>query len=107
MIERLIKEATILPQTLKLAMRCLGGVLFAISLYFIFTFPVFNTLLFITAFVFFVLSILYHHFWLIILPFLLVGVDLTPWSGRYFFNELDFLLLVLMGGILVRPPTAL
>jgi len=31
--------------------------------------------------------------WLVLLPALVVGVDLAPWSGRWLFTELDVLLL--------------
>jgi VanZ family protein len=41
--------------------------------------------------------------WLVAVPALLPVLDLAPWSGRYFFDEADLLLLVVVGARLLGP----
>lgn len=42
--------------------------------------------------------------WLVLLPALLPAFDLTPWSGRFFFDEADFLILVTAAVVYIRHP---
>jgi VanZ family protein len=39
----------------------------------------------------------YPHVWLIIIPALLPVADLSPWTGRLFFTEFDYFILVTFG----------
>jgi len=41
--------------------------------------------------------------WLLVLPGLLPVLDLTPWSGRTYFSEFDFLVLTTVAFSLLRP----
>ncbi len=42
--------------------------------------------------------------WLIVVPALLPSFDLAPWSGRFFFHEADFLVLVTAAVVYHRQP---
>lgn len=51
-------------------------------------------------------ALLWHRpsAWLVMLPALLPTFDLAPWSGRFFFDEGDFLVLVTLAVVYRRPP---
>lgn len=44
------------------------------------------------------------HAWLVLFPVLLPAVDLVPWSGRFFLDEGDFLVLVTAAVLYARLP---
>jgi O-antigen ligase/polysaccharide polymerase Wzy-like membrane protein len=44
----------------------------------------------------------YSKMWLIVIPALLPVLDLTPWSGRFFFEEFDFFVLTTIAVLLWR-----
>jgi hypothetical protein len=47
------------------------------------------------------LLFLMPRLWLIVLPLATVGLDITPWTGRFAYNELDLVFLVtLSSGLL-------
>jgi VanZ family protein len=46
------------------------------------------------ALLYFALLLRYPHAWLVVVPALLPVLDLAPWSGRFFFDEFDLLLLI-------------
>ncbi len=46
------------------------------------------------ALLYFALLLRYPHAWLVAVPALLPVLDLAPWSGRFFFDEFDLLLLI-------------
>ena len=52
-------------------------------------------------------AILYRYpkTWLVVIPALLPVLDLTPWSGRFFFTEFDFLVLTTLAVVLWRRKT--
>ncbi|MFK8050861.1 MAG: hypothetical protein AB8B81_20715 [Halioglobus sp.] len=56
------------------------------------------------AVLYFCLILLMPRAWLIVLPLATVGLDITPWTGRFAYNELDllFLLTISSGLILGR-----
>ncbi|MDD5390604.1 MAG: O-antigen ligase family protein [Gallionellaceae bacterium] len=43
--------------------------------------------------------------WLVVVPAALPLLDFAPWSGRFFFDEFDFLMLATAGILLLKPPT--
>jgi VanZ family protein len=45
------------------------------------------------ALIYFVTLLRWPQAWLVLLPAVLPVLDLTPWSGRFFFDEFDFFLL--------------
>lgn len=50
------------------------------------------------------LLLAWHFFpkiWLYVMPSIVLVVDLTPWSGRFFWDESDALLLLLLGALLL------
>lgn len=53
------------------------------------------------------IGILYFHpnAWLVVIPALLPVLDLAPWSGRFFFDEFDFLILTTVAVMLWRGNT--
>src|SRR5258706_10236580 len=48
----------------------------------------------------------YANIWLVVIPALLPVLDLTPWSGRFFFEEFDFFVLTTIAVLLWRKGTA-
>ncbi len=64
------------------------------------SFPVFEMALCIALALYFLLLLAVPAVWLLILPGLYVGLDLTPYSGRPVFNELDyFIYMTLAAGL--------
>lgn len=58
------------------------------------TFPILPVWLTAALFAYAVLLWYFPSLWLFVLPALLPIFDLAPWSGRFFFNEFDLLILV-------------
>ncbi|MCP3868224.1 MAG: hypothetical protein GY703_09050 [Gammaproteobacteria bacterium] len=73
-----------LPFTLIL----LAGVVWAL-----WSFPRWQLLLGVGLFGYFILLLRFRHAWLFVIPALLPAFSLAPWTGRYFLDELDLLLL--------------
>ena len=67
-------------------------------------FPVAN-LYIVISLLFYVLFLLRQPTcWLIVLPIITVVLHLTPWSGRFIFNELDFYIYITIGVLLFKFP---
>ena len=83
-----------------LAQRVVSVALAAASLTACFTFPVAGAALTVAMGVYYLLLVRYPLAWLIALPVLIPVLDLTPWSGRLYFNEFDFTILMSLAGAL-------
>ncbi len=66
-----------------------------------FSFPWLKFWLVPLAAIYFLVLLLFPRSWLIILPLATVGFDLTPWTGRFSYNELDLLFLVTISSALI------
>ncbi|MGZ3235894.1 MAG: VanZ family protein [Burkholderiaceae bacterium] len=83
-----------------LAFAALGALLWAIAFY-----PLGACWLAGGALVYLALLRHWPHAWLVLLPAMLPVLDLTPWSGRFFFDEFDCLLLATIAIAGWRVPT--
>ena len=70
-------------------------------------YPVFNFEIAMLLLFLVIISFVNARSWLVYLPFLLVTLDLIPYSGRPIFNELDFILLVTIGSLFFYKPKLL
>lgn len=70
--------------------RSFALLLLALIAYAITLFPVYNVPLLFAAGIYFLGMCLLPSLWMLVLPVLFVVLDLTPFSGRLVFNELDF-----------------
>lgn len=77
----------------------------AAVVYGVYGFPFHNGALAIALAAYALLLIFMPLAWLIVLPLFLPIVDLAPWSGRFFFDEFDFLVLTTLATTLWRPST--
>lgn len=57
-----------------------------------------------SALIYFALLRRWPYAWLVLLPAVLPVLDLTPWSGRFFFDEFDFFLLATVAIVGWRRP---
>ncbi len=80
----------------------LGLTLLLSSAYFLLDFPVYQIQLAIALTLYGLLLWRIPSVWLVVLPALIPIVDLTPVSGRVFFNEFDLFLLFTIGASLLR-----
>ena len=82
-------------------MLLVGLVLLLLALPPFFDFPRLDFWLLPLAAIYLFLLFLMPRLWLIVLPLATVGLDITPWTGRFTYNELDLLFLVtLASGLL-------
>ncbi|MEP2602009.1 MAG: hypothetical protein ABJH28_11075 [Paraglaciecola sp.] len=90
-----------LPASMKISVIMPSLLLATLCLYGLWHFPIAQTSLLI-AIVIYVALLLYKPLsWLIILPLITVGLSLSPWSGRFIFNEHDiFVLITIAVGLL-------
>lgn len=72
--------------------KAIGMIFGALAFYGIAEFPVFNLALFSFAIAYLILLVVCPLSWLVIIPLMAVGVDLTQSSGRIVVNEWDFAL---------------
>lgn len=80
-----------------------GLVLISISLPPFFQYPLLSFWLVLLGFIYFVLLSVFPRIWLYLLPVIVVGLDLTPYTGRLFYTELDlFFLLTISAGLLLN-----
>ncbi len=78
-----------------------GLVLLALALSPFFSFPWLQFWLLPLAAIYLFLLLVLPRLWLIVLPLATVGLDLTPFTGRLAYNELDLVFLVtLASGLL-------
>jgi hypothetical protein len=78
-----------------------GLVMLVLSLPPFFTFPLVSFWLLPLAAVYLFLLYILPRLWLFVLPLVTVGLDITPWTGRFSYNELDFVfLLTISSGLL-------
>lgn len=87
-----------IPFTLTTA---IGMILTLTSLAIFFSWPVAPVSLVLFSIVFFAAQFFYRLSWLYVLPFILLVLDLTPWSGRFFFDESDIFLMGMLGVMLI------
>jgi hypothetical protein len=78
-----------------------GLVLLALALPPFFSFPWLGFWLVPLALIYLFLLFFLPRLWLIILPLATVGLDLTPWTGRFAYSELDLLFLVTLASGLI------
>jgi hypothetical protein len=65
--------------------------------------PRFGPALVAVGVLYFVALARWPRLWLVMMPLVCVGLDLTTWTGRFLFNELDwFFLLTISAGLLFR-----
>ena len=51
--------------------------------------------------VYFIALLRFPRLWLIVLPLATVAIDLTPWTGRFLYNEFDGLILMSVAAALI------
>ncbi|GGO63749.1 hypothetical protein [Bowmanella pacifica] len=88
--------------------KAIGGAFLALAFYGIAEFPVFKLLMLGLGVAYAFLLIVFPLSWLLVVPLVAVGVDLTQSSGRFVVNEWDFVLWLTIGigylrGTLVFP----
>ena len=91
------------PHPLLLVRRVLAVGLLAAALYAGHTFPVASGWLVVGLAAYALLLARAPSAWLVVVPALIPALDLTPWSGRLYVNELDFFLLVTVASALWHP----
>ena len=79
-----------------------GATLVVVALAFAWDFPTAPELLTIGLLAYGALLVFYPPAWLIIVPAALPLLDLSYWSGRVFFTEYDFLIMITIGVGLIR-----
>jgi hypothetical protein len=85
----------------KMSMMFAGLVTLVLALPPFFNFPWLAFWLLPLAMVYLFLLFLLPRLWLFVLPLVTVGLDITPWTGRFLYNELDLVFLVtLASGLL-------
>jgi hypothetical protein len=85
----------------KMAMLFAGLVILVFALPPFFNFPWVDFWLLPLAGVYLFLLFILPRLWLFVLPLVTVGMDITPWTGRFVYNELDLVFLVtLASGLL-------
>ncbi|MFT4825457.1 MAG: hypothetical protein ACI9J0_003390 [Cryomorphaceae bacterium] len=79
----------------------LGLVILVLALPPFFKFPWLGFWLVPLAAMYFCLLFIMPRLWLIVLPMATVGLDITPWTGRFSYNELDLLFLITISSGLI------
>ncbi len=74
--------------------RVIAVLAFGLALYGLWSQPFARIPLAVGALLYVGLLLRYPHAWLILVPGLLPVLDLAPWSGRFFFDEFDLMLLL-------------
>ena len=74
--------------------RLLAALAFGVALYGLWSQPFARVPLAVGALLYMLLLLRYPQAWLILVPGLLPVLDLAPWSGRFFFDEFDLMLLL-------------
>lgn len=77
--------------------RATGIAFLALAFYGLAAFPVFNLMLLGLGAAYALLLIIYPLSWLLVIPVIAVGFDLTQTSGRFVVNEWDFILWLTIG----------
>ena len=72
----------------------LAALALGLALYGLWSQPFARIPLAVGALLYVLLLLRYPHAWLILIPGLLPVLDLAPWSGRFFFDEFDLMLLL-------------
>ncbi|MCW8832334.1 MAG: hypothetical protein OQK03_03350, partial [Colwellia sp.] len=85
----------------KLASLSIGALLIVFSLYQAAAFPSFSVGILTLLTAMFVLQLNNRYTWLVFLPVCLVAFDFSTFSGRFIFNELDLIMLMLIGTALI------
>ena len=73
---------------------CLAGLPF-------FTFPVVGAWVLPLAAIYLFLLLVLPRMWLWVLPMATIGLDFTPWTGRFLYNEFDLLFLLTLASGLI------
>ena len=79
----------------------IGLALIIFTLYQAANFPSFSNSILMIIFVIFVVQLFNRYAWLICLPISIVAFDFSAESGRFIFNELDFIILTMMAAALI------
>ncbi len=79
-----------------------GLFLLTVVAWFVVGFPIFRAPLAAAFGVYAICLVRWPRLWLVALPGLLPVFDLAPWSGRFFFNEFDAVVLLTAGIFLLR-----
>ncbi len=74
--------------------RLLAALIVAAGVIVLWRFPFAQMALLVSLCIYVALLCRYPNAWLIVVPAILPVVDLTPWSGRFFFDEIDLFVLV-------------
>lgn len=85
----------------KILMLLAGLIILVLGLPPFFTFPWLGYWLLPLAGIYFCVLFLLPRVWLVVLPLATVGIDITPWTGRFAYNELDLLFLITISSGLI------
>ncbi len=85
----------------KMAHLTIGSMLIIFALYQAANFPSFPFGILAILVTIFISQLLNRHIWLISLPICLIAFDFSTFSGRFIFNELDFMMLMTIGTALI------
>jgi hypothetical protein len=85
----------------RIAMLLLGLIILVLAMPPFFNFPRLGFWLVLSAAIYFFLLYLIPRLWLFVLPLVTVGLDITSWTGRFAYNELDLVFLVTLASGLV------
>lgn len=78
----------------------MGLVLISVAAISLYTMPFAKPFLMVAGAVLLLLQFLFPLAWLYVLPIIVTVLDLAPWSGWFFWDEADALLLLMVGGLL-------
>jgi len=85
----------------KIILLLAGLVLLVLAMPPFFDFPWLQFWLLPLAAIYLLLLLMLPRLWLIVLPLATVGFDITPWTGRFSYNEIDLLFLVTLASGLI------
>ncbi|KAF0092837.1 MAG: hypothetical protein FD128_2735, partial [Hyphomonadaceae bacterium] len=77
--------------------RVMAGLVWMVMVWGVLAYPIAPAALGIFLFGYIYLLIRWPFAWLIVIPALLPLMDFTPWTGRFFFDEFDLLILATLG----------
>ena len=79
----------------------IGLVLIGISVFSLYMMPVATPFLMVMAGTLLFAQYVFPSAWLYVLPSIVTVLDITPWSGWFFWDEADAFLMLLLGGLLI------
>ncbi|WP_431064334.1 VanZ family protein [Methylotuvimicrobium sp.] len=86
-------SATVKPEEIDKRWRVLSGILALIIGWALLNYPIGAPLLSALLIAYGVLLFRYPHAWLFVLPAMLPVLDFAPWTGRFFFDEFDLVVM--------------